>query len=72
MHIYIFFFLEITVATNPIWAEISTHLNNQISKSALHTLVFKNRYCIKEKLGFPICSKTTTANAIIDLPIPSG
>ncbi|KAE9522169.1 hypothetical protein AGLY_017429, partial [Aphis glycines] len=61
----------ITVATNPIWADISTHLNNQISKSALHTLVFKNWYCIKEKLGFPICSKTTTTKAIIDSPNPS-
>ncbi|CAI6359987.1 unnamed protein product [Macrosiphum euphorbiae] len=33
--------MKIAVATNPIWAEISAHLDNNISKSAIHTLVFK-------------------------------
>ncbi|KAF0690923.1 NOF-FB transposable element protein, partial [Aphis craccivora] len=33
----------IAVATNAIWAQISAHLENKISLSAIHTLVFKNR-----------------------------
>jgi len=66
------FFLGIAVATNPVWAEISVHLENKISKSAIHTLVFKNRYDIKKKLGFPNCSKTLTSNVIIDSPNESG
>lgn len=40
------------MATNPIWSEISTYMGNKISNSAIHTLVHKYRYGIKEKLGF--------------------
>lgn len=52
------------MATNPVLSEISSHLDSKISKSGIHTLVYKNRYGIKEKLGFS--NRAETSNIIID------
>lgn len=40
------------VATNTVWQDISSELNNSMSKSALHVLVHKGYHGIKEKLGW--------------------
>lgn len=66
------FFLEIVVASHPIWTEISAYLDNKISKSGIHTIVFKNRYGIKDKLGIPIRSKTFKSYVIIDSTDETG
>lgn len=52
---FFFLYIEIAVATNTVWAEISSSLGSKISKSAIHTLVYKDRYNVKEKLGFQTC-----------------
>lgn len=64
--------IEIAVATNTVWAEISTYLGNKISKSAIHTLVFKNRYNVKEKLGFQTCPEPIISNVAVNLPYETG
>ncbi|XP_029348228.1 uncharacterized protein LOC115034865 [Acyrthosiphon pisum] len=43
---------KVAVATNSVWSDISSKLDNRMSTSALHTFVFKGRHGIKEKLGF--------------------
>lgn len=40
------------VATNPVWYDISCHLNGRMSAQALHTFVYRGTHGIKEKLGF--------------------
>jgi len=40
------------VATNSVWQDISLELNGRMSKSSLHTFVYKNYHGVKEKLGF--------------------
>lgn len=45
-------FLEIAVAKNNVWNDISLYLNSAMSGIAIHTFVFKGRHDIKEKLGF--------------------
>jgi len=39
------------MATKSAWVDINVHLKNKISISALHTLVHKERYGVKENLG---------------------
>lgn len=46
------FISEIVVATDIVWSDISSYLNGLMSKSAIHTFVYKGRHGIKEKLGF--------------------
>lgn len=60
------------MATNPVWADISSYLENKISKSALHTLVFKGRYEIKEKLGLSSYSKPIVPNVVMNSQNESG
>lgn len=45
-------FLEIAVAKNNVWNDISLYLNSAMSGIAIHTFVFKGRHGIREKLGF--------------------
>lgn len=52
------------VATDNVWNEISSHLNYKMSSGALHTLVKKGRYNIKEKLGITSESRTRTISPI--------
>ncbi|KAE9522158.1 hypothetical protein AGLY_017418 [Aphis glycines] len=44
---------KVAVATDSVWCKISTYLNNRMSDRAIHTFVHKDRYNVKEKLGFP-------------------
>lgn len=46
-----FSFLEIAVAKNNVWNDISLYLNSAMSAIAIHTFVFKGRHGIREKLG---------------------
>lgn len=71
-HSFNFFIIEIAVATNTVWAEISTYLGSKISKSAIHTLVFKNRYNVKEKLGFQTCPEHIISNVAVNSPYETG
>jgi len=64
-------FLEIVVATDSVWTDLSIHLNGKMTKTAIHTFVYKGRNDIKVKLGFP----STTVKSIpvdIDLPIENS
>lgn len=47
----LFIYLEIVVATNDVWNEISIFLNGAISKNALHVFVHRGRHGIKTELG---------------------
>ncbi len=40
------------VASNRVWQDISSELNNRMSNNALHVFVYKGYHGIKEKLGF--------------------
>jgi len=42
----------VVVATNPVWQDISSELNNSMSKNALHVFVHKGYHGIEEKLGW--------------------
>ncbi|XP_060856827.1 uncharacterized protein LOC132934526 [Metopolophium dirhodum] len=43
---------KVAVATDSVWSDISSKLDNRMSASALHTFVYKGRHGIKEQLGF--------------------
>lgn len=43
---------EIVVATDTVWSDLSIYLDGRMSRSAVHTFVYKGRHGIKEKLGF--------------------
>lgn len=44
-------FLEISVATNDVWSDMSKYLNGAISKGALHLFVHNGRHDVKKALG---------------------
>ncbi|XP_029342201.1 uncharacterized protein LOC107883669 [Acyrthosiphon pisum] len=46
-----YLFLEVVVASNNVWQDISSQLNNRMSINALHVFVYKGYHGIKEKLG---------------------
>lgn len=46
-------FSEIVVATDSVWTDLSFHLDGKMTKTAIHTFVYKGRSDIKVKLGFP-------------------
>jgi len=49
---YIFLLLlEVTVATDPVWYDISIFLKESMNKNALRVFVYNGRHGIKEKLG---------------------
>lgn len=50
-NILFLFLLEIAVATNKVWNDISQHLNYQMSANAIHTFVQLGRHGILERLG---------------------
>lgn len=54
-------FVEIASASNSVWNEISSDLNNCISSGALYTIIHKGRYGIKEKLGISNILSTESA-----------
>lgn len=44
--------LEIVVASNEIWHDISVYLNGVVSKNAIHVFVHRDRHNVKAALGF--------------------
>lgn len=44
-------YLEVVVAANDVWQDISSQLNNRISKAALHVFVSKGYHGVRDKLG---------------------
>jgi len=64
------FFIDIVVATNPVWNDISSFLNGVVSKNALHVFVYNGRHGIKEALNLISHKNDDTCMAISD-PIPS-
>jgi len=66
------FISEIVVATDIVWSDISSYLNGLMSKSAIHTFVYKGRHGIKEKLGFCFCPKIDPPEAIFNSSIKYG
>lgn len=70
----IFNFLEIAKGTNSVWTDISAHLNHKIASSALHTIVHKGRYGIKEMLGIStaIPDKTLPVSTENNLTLQNG
>jgi len=68
---FIIFNLEVAVATDSVWSDISSKLHNRMSASALRTFVYKGRHGIKEKLGFlplktfPISTNITDKNQFV-------
>lgn len=65
INFFIVKFLEIAKGTSSVWADISAHLNYKMAASALHTMVHKGRYGIKETLGI----STDISNNDKTLPI---
>lgn len=47
----IYNFIEIAVASNSVWSDISLYLNGNISKSALHIFVHQGRHGMFDHLG---------------------
>lgn len=45
--------LEIVVAKNEVWNDISQQLNHRMSANAIHTFVQLGRHGILERLGVP-------------------
>lgn len=50
----LYFLIEVVVATNHVWQDISFELNNRIFNNALHVFVYKGYHGIKEKLGLTL------------------
>lgn len=50
-YLYYLIFLEISVATNDVWSDMSKYLNGAISKNALHLFVHNGRHDVKKALG---------------------
>lgn len=44
--------LDIVVATNNVWHEVSCTLKGRMRPNAIYTFVHQNRHGVKEKLGF--------------------
>lgn len=65
LRIYIFN-LEVAVATDSIWSDINSKLDNRMSASALHTFVYKGRHGIKERLGFLPTKIFSVSTNVID------
>lgn len=47
-----FVLLDIVVASNEVWRDISIYLNGSVSKNAIHVFVHRNRHDVKSALGF--------------------
>lgn len=65
LSLYIFF-IEIVVATNAVWNDISIFLNGAISKNALHVFVYNGRHGIKKALNLITNEDANTCMALSD------
>lgn len=69
--ILIILFIEIAVANNEVWTDISSYLNGAMSTIAIHTFLYKGRHGIKEKLGLISKNVVSTLPAALSKPIVS-
>ncbi|CAI6358615.1 unnamed protein product [Macrosiphum euphorbiae] len=64
---------EVVVATDKVWSDISSKLDNRMSASAIHTFVYKGRHEIKEQLGFlPPTTFPVSTNIIDENQLSNG
>ncbi|XP_060855622.1 uncharacterized protein LOC132933339 [Metopolophium dirhodum] len=64
---------KVAVATDRVWSDISSKLDNRMSASAIHTFVYKGRNGIKERLGFlPLKTFPVSTNIIDENQLSNG